>query len=171
MKPNPEPIIPVREIPGLQQRRPAWLVRNESIKRQERYKPYWDRNALLKQLGYASYGEYLDSPLWKDIRRKVLKEQPNCASCRRRAYVVHHMEYSKAVLLGEDTRPLKALCRVCHDQCEFGPRRRKRGLGEANGVLQKLRTKGWKRRCDHCKKNYTKRGHTLCGACKNIAPG
>jgi len=64
------------------------------------------------------YEEYLRSPEWKAIRRKVLaRDQHRCraSGCERRATVVHHARYPH-VLGREHLSWLYSLCAPCHDE-------------------------------------------------------
>jgi hypothetical protein len=67
--------------------------------------------------GITSYWEYLQSPLWKRIRRKCLTQAGHsCAGCGRRATLVHHRDYRPRVLQGNDISPLVPLCETCHEK-------------------------------------------------------
>lgn len=81
--------------------------------------PYSYRNDNLRQLGFGSYYEYLRSPLWAEIRARVLADGPMCARCaKRKATQVHHRSYDKATLKGESLESLNAVCAKCHRQVE-----------------------------------------------------
>lgn len=80
---------------------------------------YGKRNRLLKLLAFASYGDYLLSPLWGRIRAACLIEQSWCYACGNRSVQVHHGSYSLAVLRGAEKRHLYAVCIRCHRECEF----------------------------------------------------
>jgi hypothetical protein len=59
--------------------------------------------------------DYLASPLWKGIRRDVLRAADHkCACCGGRATQVHHRDYRPRVPAGLDLSPLVALCASCH---------------------------------------------------------
>lgn len=98
---------------------------------------YLDRNQLLLTLGFSSYPEYLRSSLWRSIRLKRLKKR--CSLCPNPAAQLHHLSYSKEVLLGLDGSKLVSLCRVCHNLIEFDHEGRKRALAEANSLLRRFR--------------------------------
>ena len=79
---------------------------------------YGPRNALLAGMGYTSYAVYLGSPLWDEIRDRVMTARPGCALCRRRATVVHHDTYTAENLRGTTTDGLHPLCHGCHLRIE-----------------------------------------------------
>lgn len=107
--------------------------------------PYVDRNESLKQLGFASYDEYLKSELWHKIRVKVLlSDQLRCFGCNERATQVHHRRYDLPVLKGEriTTDDVVSICRECHNHIEINPTNgQKFPLHTANKRLKKLRKK------------------------------
>jgi hypothetical protein len=76
---------------------------------------YGERNAALLSMGFADYGEYLSSELWKGIRAAVYEAKGNvCCVCKRRAEVIHHCSYSLATLMGTDLSEMFPLCNGCH---------------------------------------------------------
>jgi hypothetical protein len=88
-----------------------------------------DPNAFL--VPFASdvpdYPLYLKSPLWKAIRRRVLKEAGHvCAACAAKATQVHHRDYRPRVLAGEDLVALVALCSDCHGRVHVDETGKKR---------------------------------------------
>jgi hypothetical protein len=129
---------------------------------------YTRRDALLKELGFASYAEYLQSDLWARIRRRVLgRYRSKCQACGGPASEVHHKHYSLKVLSGKHIIGLKAICRECHARIEFADgmktalpvaNRRMRQIGEANRMMRPL--------CAVCKKNHTKGRARICRRCK-----
>jgi hypothetical protein len=65
------------------------------------------------------YNSYLETPLWKEIKGKVLtRAGRKCACCSQRATEVHHRDYRPRVLAGADLSPLVPVCRACHDLIE-----------------------------------------------------
>lgn len=81
---------------------------------------YSTRNAILKKMGYSSYKLYLDSPLWKSIRARVLRKfDGKCKGCGRTANQVHHHQYSRQVLDGRSIEGMSAICGECHEGIEF----------------------------------------------------
>lgn len=100
-------------------------------------KPYKERNRILKELGFASYKKYLNSPLWESIRLAVLsRDKHKCFGCGRQAKQVHHMAYTLDNLAGRDLSRLRSLCGGCHRGIEFRWQQ-KMPLGKANGRLRK----------------------------------
>lgn len=94
---------------------------------------YAERDAVLIQIGFASYADYLKSPLWKRIRSRCLKKNDGqCMLCGRDASEVHHKNYSRAVLLGKDGSGIIPICRDCHTLAEFDTQGFKTSLDEAN---------------------------------------
>lgn len=84
---------------------------------------------LLFHLGYATYIEYLASPLWAEIRRRVWIERGNrCTLCPSHARTLHHIWYHLSILLGLDTTYIVPLCEKCHVEIEFKANGKKRGL-------------------------------------------
>ena len=75
---------------------------------------FWDR---LRRLGFKSYGEYLSSDHWADLRRRFFAESTRakrgCAGCRMgRPLQLHHRTYKR--LGAEHLSDLDLLCRECH---------------------------------------------------------
>ena len=93
---------------------------------------------LLASLGFKTYHHYLKSDLWREIRQQVLSKSPFCVACGIPANVVHHMNYRKKTLLGEDLESLVPLCQECHEYIEFYNDGTKRPLKNANRVLEKI---------------------------------
>lgn len=82
-----------------------------------------DPNAFLVPFAteVSDYKDYLDSALWKRIRRRVLKAANHvCACCPDKATQVHHRDYRPRVLNGDDDTMLVALCRTCHEAIHTG---------------------------------------------------
>lgn len=103
------------------------------------FKEYRERNRLLCKLGYHSYEEYLESSEWAKIRRRVFEAHGGkCAVCRKNATQVHHMNYSKAALLGRGLTHFLPLCRPCHEAAEVDAVGRKRRLQQVNSILGRL---------------------------------
>jgi ribosomal protein L40E len=85
------------------------------------HRPDWGSNVYayradnLRQLGFASYGAYTRSRLWRSIRARVLAGAPVCVRCQARpATQVHHRAYDPATLRGDCLDALSAVCRRCH---------------------------------------------------------
>jgi hypothetical protein len=70
--------------------------------------------AMLRALGYETYGQYLASPHWADVRARFWAREKNrrCAGCRKPASEIHHKTYRR--LGGEYLRDLVAVCHECH---------------------------------------------------------
>ena len=69
---------------------------------------------------YEGYPEYLASPLWASIRKRVLTATPICVGCNRYATQVHHRDYRPRVMPGEDITPLVPMCPPCHKHIHAG---------------------------------------------------
>ena len=94
---------------------------------------YHQRNLLLKELGFvddrnrASYFHYLQSKLWHGIRKRAYRiHGRNCKLCPHRATLVHHLSYSRAVLMGHDLTQLAPLCKICHNRVEMRKGRKRK---------------------------------------------
>lgn len=148
---------------------------------------YGDRNSLLVTLGFLTYQDYLSSDLWLSILKRCFRLKGTvCTLCKRKkASVVHHVAYSKKVLLGLDMKPLFPLCQGCHVKIEFSAKGDKRTLNEAQALWYKLvsnkegkswqtekgnkrkkekrkKGKGW--RCKSCRGG-AKKGYSYCRPC------
>jgi hypothetical protein len=105
---------------------------------------YLDRSAVLRQIGFNSYADYLASELWAKIRIKVFATHDGkCRLCDRKATEVHHFRYSKSVLLGKSFgMNLVPLCRLCHEKVEVDDTGKKRTLRQSQiafiGFLNQL---------------------------------
>lgn len=98
----------------------------------QRADPYDVRGYHVHQLGFASYADYLSSPMWWKIRRRVMEQHEcRCAFCLAPATAVHHASYKKAVLNGSDISPLYPVCEACHHFGEFAEDGRKTRPEEA----------------------------------------
>lgn len=116
-----------------------WLAMSQE---EQRRKIYRDRNALIREIGFKSYPDYLASELWRQIRRDFLSDNPNCYACEGPATQVHHRKYSRPVLLGRRPRHLRAVCAECHRSAEFRSRDdEKLSTPQANTKLEGIRYK------------------------------
>ena len=101
---------------------------------------YLRRDIILLQLDYRDYSTYLESGLWKSIRRRQLKRHPKCVLCDFPANQVHHKTYSLEVILGEVpacNSALVSICRICHVGIEYDQKSGyKLTLDQANNKLQ-----------------------------------
>lgn len=92
-------------------------------------KTYQQRQEVLKKLGFSSYKDYLESHLWKRIRRAAFRLLGSrCSLCGGTANVIHHMTYDELVLLGKDISQLLPLCYICHNKLEIKSDGSKRSL-------------------------------------------
>ena len=134
---------------------------------------YHKRDEILKKMGYASYREYLRSPKWRKIRNRAMKKAKGlCKLCGDPARDVHHLSYTKQVLLGGKGRMLIALCRPCHEDGEFADGR-KTTIDECNkrlGLFLKSKRFGGAYLCCMCHKN-TKKGWRWGAKKKLMKPG
>jgi hypothetical protein len=113
----------------------AALVRPAVVKSS----PYQRRDTLLLSLGFSDYSSYLSSPLWVLIRERVHVWRGRfCVLCRRVAHEVHHLSYSKSVLLGKTLKPLVPLCKRCHRKVEFDSDGSKRTFAQAGRTYRRL---------------------------------
>lgn len=111
-------------------------------RRKKNRKTYGERDAILAQLGFASYKAYLASHLWDEIRLRVLtREGWRCWSCGSRATQIHHCEYTHANLGGHSDRGLIPVCKSCHQQAEISIDGPKKTLGQANSELGEARNR------------------------------
>lgn len=93
---------------------------------------YAARNKILRDMGFGNYKVYLESELWKQIRRAVLKrDQSTCFKCGKQAWMVHHVHYGRKVLEGKDLEAMLSVCGPCHRSIEIKPSGKKRSLQEA----------------------------------------
>lgn len=72
------------------------------------------RAVRLRELGFASYEEYLHSDLWRSVRNNFLTTTKNyqCFVCGDTFRVLHHTDYRN--LGQEKQRDLIPLCDICH---------------------------------------------------------
>jgi len=98
---------------------------------------YNKRLYVLREMGFKSYAEYLENPLWKSIRREELDKNPFCKVCESRSNEVHHRSYSRMVMKGIDRNQLVSLCSECHRSIEYGDNGKKLSLHQANAKLDR----------------------------------
>lgn len=100
---------------------------------------YADRDAALRSIGYIRYSNYLRSDLWAQIRLSALEVHgTQCKLCPAEFNTLHHLNYSRATLLGHDLNGIVPLCRECHTLVEFTPAGRKRTLQQSLDAYSKL---------------------------------
>ena len=81
---------------------------------------YQSRNLVLRELGFASYKDYLQSDLWKELRVKVYAAKGRtCYLCGSPATELHHNRYHLNDLKGRKIRFISPICRKCHEGIEF----------------------------------------------------
>jgi 5-methylcytosine-specific restriction protein A len=69
----------------------------------------------LQALGFKSYSEYLNNPIWKSKRDFYIKRHPFCEKCKKvNSVLVHHLHYNNVG--NESGRDLMALCKKCHNK-------------------------------------------------------
>lgn len=101
---------------------------------------YSRRNRRIRELGLAqTYQEYLKSDIWLWIRRRVLdRDKRRCRLCDAKATEVHHTNYSRTTLIGQNLAALYAVCRKCHETVEFADGR-KLNMQEMRAAMRGLR--------------------------------
>jgi hypothetical protein len=74
------------------------------------------------EMAHSEYSEYLQTPLWRKIRRRVLKRDGGlCQICNAPADEVHHRSYEYDVIVGKNDEGCISLCAKCHKCVEFTP--------------------------------------------------
>jgi hypothetical protein len=139
-------------------------------------KNYHQRNVILKSLGYETYRDYLDSELWRSIRKAVFHRCRKCRLCGERANQAHHLDYDKDTLLGLRLDYIVPLCNGCHHKVEFDGKSKRsledsrRRYAELQGKVKKKELPSWqqKNRCSVCGHPAPK-GTTLCRPCRRMA--
>jgi len=110
---------------------------------------YRERDQIVRELGFASYREYLDSDLWRTIRCRVYRNKGGfCRICKAPATEIHHNTYTRRVMGGADIGPLHPLCRSCHKSLEFAGNGRKRWPKEVRRQFRLARRAARKDRRD-----------------------
>lgn len=85
------------------------------------------------------HSEYLQTPLWRKIRRRVLRRDSGiCQICGAPANQVHHRSYDYAVIVGHDDKGCISLCAKCHKRIEFTPEGKHRSVEEKETFLVPL---------------------------------
>jgi hypothetical protein len=142
---------------------------------------YEIRDAILTDMGYRSYADYLLSGLWQKIRSGVLSKDVWCAACGERAREVHHRSYTRENLSGESSEGLVSICGTCHESIELNGQH-KRTLEAANAVLDSLVTKKpvqmpaeirsdqGRSECSRCGKPIA-RSQSYCWQCSKVVYG
>lgn len=67
--------------------------------------------------GKEKYAKYLESDLWKSIRKRVLDQYNSvCEGCKSTKNIqVHHTVYNEKILSGESLLGLRVVCKTCHE--------------------------------------------------------
>lgn len=103
---------------------------------------YGRRDEILRAMGYGSYADYLRSPLWAKIRRRVFgRDEGKCRICGKHGEQVHHQSYDIRTLKGKTIKRLLLLCRKCHEEVEMDGLGRKRS---ATAAVAEARARVWK---------------------------
>ena len=75
---------------------------------------------FLKWHNFETYQDYLNSPMWAEIRERVWnRDNGTCVACDAPGHCVHHRSYKDRVLRGEWDSDLITLCDACHKYIEF----------------------------------------------------
>lgn len=91
---------------------------------------YAERSREVRRLGFSTYKAYLQSDLWKTIRRRVLQRNGDCRRCGVVATQVHHASYDRKTMTGETINSLIPCCSRCHRTAE----RHARGLQQYDRI-------------------------------------
>lgn len=85
---------------------------------------------------YYPYELYLNTPLWRKIKRRVFKrDNKTCRRCGGVATVVHHRSYTPEVMRGEDDEQLDSCCDACHQIIHRRPDGSARPPEECESIL------------------------------------
>lgn len=88
--------------------------------RKRSFSSYSKRNRILRKMGFPTYGDYLKSDLWKEIRGRVFQVKGQwCRMCSTTATQLHHQRYSKSDLDGSRLKYIFPICGTCHKFVEF----------------------------------------------------
>jgi len=79
---------------------------------------FLSRNNVLRAFGFSSYHDYLKSPLWHGIRKRVLDKNRSCCKCGNVAFLVFHGRYDEQTIQGHDTTHLYPVCGKCMGQID-----------------------------------------------------
>ena len=78
------------------------------------------RDESLRSLGFKSYDDYLESQVWKNLKRELLAGDVKCCVCeRKRAKTLHHTSYDSETLSGDSRKHLHPICEGCHRRIHF----------------------------------------------------
>jgi hypothetical protein len=74
------------------------------------------RHAMLAELGFQAFGEYIRSPLFRSIRTRVIEAaRGKCRSCGEPATKVRHAKFTRENLSGRSLAFLTPLCGLCFE--------------------------------------------------------
>jgi hypothetical protein len=75
----------------------------------------------IRAMGFTTYEDYLNSPLWEKIRGAVLlRDNYRCWCCHKAAaQVVHLRNWNRSTLKGEDLLFVVSLCKSCENMALF----------------------------------------------------
>lgn len=94
-----------------------------------------------ESITHLPYEKYLRSALWLAIREWVIERDKGiCTICERTAAEVHHHDYDKTTMWGEQPDSLTSLCARCHQLVEFNELNQKRDcLSDKRQVYEDLK--------------------------------
>lgn len=102
---------------------------------------YHQRDLLISQLGYCNYNHYLQSKMWKRIRKRVLeRDDYTCYVCQKEANQVHHRVYTEDNVFGIKLDGMISICAGCHKKAEYNGNK-KVTLQKANAWIDKAKKK------------------------------
>lgn len=118
-------------------------MRRKKRKKKEHYR---DRLKALLLLGFPSYWDYLESDLWKIIRKSIFaRDNYRCIvpGCRVHGHIqAHHLSYKLDVLCGLDPSRIVTLCSDHHKIVEFTKAGRKLSLSRVVSKTTELLGRG-----------------------------
>lgn len=95
-----------------------------------------DKERVASLRGQQRYRDYLNSPLWRKISRRVLERDEHvCRCCTGTATQVHHRSYAEDVMRGENDEELASVCDGCHNYIEFDELGNERDPEETDRLL------------------------------------
>lgn len=71
------------------------------------------------RLGFKTYQHYLLSPLWNNIRNRILNNSSQCHCCKDKPTQVHHSSYNINTMAGYHDECLYPICQKCHNFIEY----------------------------------------------------
>lgn len=88
--------------------------------------------------------EYLQSYLWRKIKKRVLeRDKRTCQSCGGGGNVVHHRSYAQDVLEGKNDAMLSTVCSGCHQLIHFADNGVRRTDAECDALLLQGQKQTW----------------------------